>query len=604
MSRAAHIAWRVDGQRVTPATVRSAATDEAFGGFFIRGSDRDPVGAGTWIGIVVVEWVDDGAYVATGAGQLDAPLGTALVELVLTDGEGLLQVEADFLRLTLGELRSLAEMLLTVEQAASINCGFGFTDGAGFELSLPTASSLVAGLDTACPERLATGVEHEAEGFVEPALEGSGSDGGDANGSAGDEEAEAIVKARGKAKAKGLGVARSKKGGGAKVGTVLAGTADLRGVKTIAGLATALQSAVVEPLSALAVRVSQLEHGHQSAPRGSQAVAPGALFGGSGAASSDAIAGALVSARGYLASGGQVLDNAAESSRVGGATRSGPLRSPAPPGLSLQPGAGGVDAPDDAPNMAGTMLQLVDAIRGLKSSDRNPGVGPARTVNEFLGLMDAGDSKQIGVAQLERIHQTVLANPGIVTAAGEQLVMQELEVLPGDAWSYKKFAKETIYPEAPHHKTLMRAVAVLTEALDRGRRLGGEHQHAFLLQALKVFKDGAISTNKDLGYAWPVLGIADPGAGSRPLWTPQERVALAAFHRDESTLAAARQKVVGTPDANSLKSDGSHADASAGIKKQVEAAVKAALKGKAGTDGKAARDHGKSGAASSGDHDA
>ena len=115
MSRAAHIVWRVDGQRVTPATVRSAATDEAFGGFFIRGSDRDPAGVGAWIGLVVVEWVDDGAYVAAGAGQLDAPLGTALVEVVMSDGEGLLQVEADFVRLSLGKLRALAEMLLTVE---------------------------------------------------------------------------------------------------------------------------------------------------------------------------------------------------------------------------------------------------------------------------------------------------------------------------------------------------------------------------------------------------------------------------------------------------------------------------------------------------------
>jgi hypothetical protein len=145
-------------------------------------------------------------------------------------------------------------------------------------------------------------------------------------------------------------------------------------------------------------------------------------------------------------------------------------------------------------------------------------------------------------------------------------------VLAGKSWSHRKLAKEEIYP----HRMVLRTVAIGIEALDRGRVYGAAAEHAFLLQSLKVLKDAAESKKKDLGYTWPLLGIPDPATTVRPFWTPSERVARASYHRDVSTLAAARTKLA------SGQSGGDRDTTPDGggdvVKKQIDLVVNAALK--------------------------
>ena len=62
-----------------------------------------------------------------------------------------------------------------------------------------------------------------------------------------------------------------------------------------------------------------------------------------------------------------------------------------------------------------------------------------------------------------------------------------------------------------------------------------------------VLQSAAQSENKDLSWAWPLLGIPDPaGRVTEPL-APLEGAALAAFHRDQQSLEASRAAVAKKP---------------------------------------------------------
>jgi hypothetical protein len=66
------------------------------------------------------------------------------------------------------------------------------------------------------------------------------------------------------------------------------------------------------------------------------------------------------------------------------------------------------------------------------------------------------------------------------------------------------------------------------------------HQHAFLFHAYRVIEGAATSVEHDLSYAWPLLGIPDPGGRPRPGLAPVEAAGLAAYHRDRVALEAAQ----------------------------------------------------------------
>jgi hypothetical protein len=578
MGRASHLKWTVSGVAISAETVPSAACSADFGGFFILGGPEDPVGLDQWTAVVLVEWTDAGAFVVAPGGCLNDPLGNGEVQMVRADGLGLIDAEVDVFHFTRSELRELGEMLLTRAAAESADITFGFVSEEGLEFSLPTSDSLVALLDKVCPDRLATGVEEEA---VDAGVDA------DASGDAlGEEVASPVVgKRRGKNGASAKGAAKAATTSTRSKVTPIGTTQDLRGVRTIAGLATALQDSVVEPLAMLGTRVLALE---------SRQAGSGAAGGGAGPQT----AGGLFSSRPHAAASGAVaaLGQARASAgvarlespvgalglgRIGGAVRGAPgfaypARQETEHGLAAPPG---ITPGSTEVSLAQAVASLGVAVQGLQQGDRRGGAagGAAQSVQEFTGLLEgSADSKHLGTAQLERIQATTLERPDLVIAAGQQLITREMGVLPGESWSHRKFAKEEIYPACPTHKTLLRTVAIVTEALDRGRVYGAAAEHAFLLQSMKVLKDAAESEKKDLGYAWPLLGIPDPATTVRPFWTPSERVALASYHRDESTLAAARTKLASgqsSGDKDTTPDGGGDA-----VKKQIDSAVNAALK--------------------------
>ena len=198
----------------------------------------------------------------------------------------------------------------------------------------------------------------------------------------------------------------------------------------------------------------------------------------------------------------------------------------------------------DQPELATALLELSRTLRDLKERGQPEGhLTAAGSAYEFEML--SSQSKEygrMGVVALERIQATVDERPELVTEVGEKFARKLLGANLGEAWNYDRLAKDVLIPMAEKHKTLARCIAMVCAALDKGRTLGAEQQHAFLHQVLKVMADGLETPSKDLSYGWPLLGIADPGGAPLSLMAPGERGALAAYHRDEMALAAARGK--------------------------------------------------------------
>ena len=63
---------------------------------------------------------------------------------------------------------------------------------------------------------------------------------------------------------------------------------------------------------------------------------------------------------------------------------------------------------------------------------------------------------------------------------------------------------------------------------------------ALTWNVLSAVESAAASESRDLGYAWPLLGIPDPGGPAPSPLVPVEAAALAAFHRDRLALEQAR----------------------------------------------------------------
>eukprot|EP00971_Amphidinium_carterae_P200783 3984350-Amphidinium_carterae.1 len=65
-----------------------------------------------------------------------------------------------------------------------------------------------------------------------------------------------------------------------------------------------------------------------------------------------------------------------------------------------------------------------------------------------------------------------------------------------------------------------------------------------LWHVYRVLESAAVSERHDMSYAWPLLGIEDPGSKPRLGLAPVESAGLAAFHRDRLALAAAEENVL------------------------------------------------------------
>ena len=197
----------------------------------------------------------------------------------------------------------------------------------------------------------------------------------------------------------------------------------------------------------------------------------------------------------------------------------------------------------------------MDALRGLAAPGpaRQPS-GAAASVEEYLNMtrgghlggeasLSEGASSRGGLALIQRVVRTRQEQPGVVVAAHEGIVRDRLNVLPGESWSWHRYTEKEILPFAGNFKTLRRAAVLVASALDEGRSHSYERQHAFLVQALSVLESASKDPDHDLAWSWPLLGVVDPDGPPRPHLAPAEAHAIAAFHRDESSLLAARRSL-------------------------------------------------------------
>jgi len=145
------------------------------------------------------------------------------------------------------------------------------------------------------------------------------------------------------------------------------------------------------------------------------------------------------------------------------------------------------------------------------------------------------------LALVHRVVKTRQEQPGVVVAAHEGIVRDRLHVLPGESWSWSRYTEKEVLPFAGNFKTLRRAAVLVASALDEGRSYSYERQHAFLVQALSVLEAAAKDPEHDVAWSWPLLGVVDPDGPPRPHLVPAEAHAIAAFHRDESSLVTARR---------------------------------------------------------------
>ena len=193
------------------------------------------------------------------------------------------------------------------------------------------------------------------------------------------------------------------------------------------------------------------------------------------------------------------------------------------------------------PYLVETLQAMTSALQRVgtakASSGYEPLEGAATTLEELEQLGISHDlGAKMGAAQLERLRLTREARPELVSLAHEKEIQRALKVLPGEAWSYGRHAREHVLPAAAGHHGLRKFVTILAHALDIGRTQGSDHMTAFVHQAYKAAEGAALHPQKQWTYGWPLLGIDDPDGLARPGFSPAEHAALAAYHKDREQL--------------------------------------------------------------------
>ena len=207
-------------------------------------------------------------------------------------------------------------------------------------------------------------------------------------------------------------------------------------------------------------------------------------------------------------------------------------------------------------------------------------------------MAQPGGSLRCGQAQLQKVLRTRRFQPEVIVAAHEEMVKQELGVAEGGAWTWRRYGEEQILPHCGNFTTLKRLAVILTRALDEGRQGSLMQQHAFLAQAISVVEGAAKDPAHDLGWGWPLLGVADPGERPIPHLPIAESAAIASFHKEQKALNEARKSLSKSggeahAGAASSGSAGDGATSAAFVKKLVKeemAAAKAKGKGKKGDE--------------------
>lgn len=286
------------------------------------------------------------------------------------------------------------------------------------------------------------------------------------------------------------------------------------GQQTIASLTTLITDSVVEPLRGLTTRVKALELAAPGAP------APGHLFAPVARGTSVGPVTALAAAQAALLPEGQrpgvatTLGTAALRSRGKGlspapaapATRM--ARGRAAAGASQAEGGtnGSAKVQTRGNDLASAIGALAEAVEFLKGP-RGVALGAAKNRTELEQLGESSkEGGRMGIVSLERIQETVRSEPLIAIKASEAALVRTAGILAHEPWTFSGIACQDILPKLGTYKTYGRFVAIVAEALDRGRTLGAAQEHAFLLQAFN-----------------PQGRRGSPGQGSRVLLLPPAR---------------------------------------------------------------------------------
>ena len=180
-----------------------------------------------------------------------------------------------------------------------------------------------------------------------------------------------------------------------------------------------------------------------------------------------------------------------------------------------------------------------------------------------LQALQGGD-RSSGAAALERVLITRRVRPDVIIAAAHEQARIRMGVVGDEAWSVVRMSRELIQPHAGNFVTLKRALAIVSHALEEFRARTPEHAEAFLWHALRVLEVTAMDPDRDMAYAWPLLGIEDPGGRAAPAMPPVESAALAAWHRDAASLANARALARRGPGRRGDEGDGAGAAGAGG----------------------------------------
>ena len=228
----------------------------------------------------------------------------------------------------------------------------------------------------------------------------------------------------------------------------------------------------------------------------------------------------------------------------------------APPGLPLP-----VPGKEAATQALLTRIAVALENSGVGEASRAPPaasnpLGGAANLAEYLNLLGGAvadapagglpaQGRVGGLWALERIKRTRRERPELVVEAAENIAKEQMGVLEGEAWNWRRHAEQELQPCTGNFTTLKRMIAMVAAALDEGRSYGLPQQQALLVHIYKVLEATARDPNHEMQWPWPLLGISDPGGRKRSNWAPGEAAALVAFHRDEAALEDSKKKLGG-----------------------------------------------------------
>ena len=127
--------------------------------------------------------------------------------------------------------------------------------------------------------------------------------------------------------------------------------------------------------------------------------------------------------------------------------------------------------PTEAPRLKTVAATTIEEYNAISADG---GSGASGSGNHF------GVSKTSGHLAVSRMKRTRRDHPEIVAASSEELLKEEMHVLPNESWSVTRHAEQEVIPACGTFTTLKRLIIMLAGAIDEGRTVSLESQHAML----------------------------------------------------------------------------------------------------------------------------